>query len=314
MKSLSHTPSKNARPAISGECVVCALAPELLSPPPIVVGPFRILLSLSVFWRSIFGDAFVAPLFIHTHTHTHKYLPIWEEKMFGIAQWRNKSSRSFWHFTEETNSPLLGFFPPHSFLRVCIDWSGHLILSRLSFLFRGCKRNATSDGQRDGCRYLFDSRVFSLNQKGGAKKKRPMAKRDKDRPPLDTTTTAAATTRVLVLLSADIYAYIHVKQSPRWYAGPKAPVIWYNLWRLHRLCSSAGRASLLCGRNCFWNQRASETEETIGHCGSSNDDDDGGGDGVVMVATAQILVSEVEEDVELDTRTIDSMLQTSREP
>lgn len=68
--------SKNARPAISGECVVCALAPELLSPPPIVVGPFRILLSLSlsVFWRSIFGDAFVAPLFIHTHTH--KYLPI----------------------------------------------------------------------------------------------------------------------------------------------------------------------------------------------------------------------------------------------
>jgi hypothetical protein len=242
MKSLSHTPSKNARPAISGECVACALAPELLSPPPIVVGPFRILLSLCVlafyFWWRVRGPAF--------YTHTHKYLPIWEEKMFGIAQWRNKSSRSFWHFTEETNSPLLGFFPPHSFLRVCIDWSGHLILSRLSFLFRGCKRNATSDGQRDGCRYLFDSRVFSLNQKGGAKKKRPMAKRDKDRPPLDTTTTAAATTRVLVLLSADIYAYIHVKQSPRWYAGPKAPVIWYNLWRLHRLCSSAGRASLSC--------------------------------------------------------------------
>ena len=33
----------------------------------------------------------------------------------------------------------------------------------------------------------------------------------------------------------------------------------------------------MCGRNCFWNQRDSETEETIGHCGSSND---GGGGGL----------------------------------
>lgn len=136
--------------------------------------------------------------------------------MFGIAQWRNKSSRSFLTFYRRNKFPPLGFFslPTASF--VCaLTGLGHLILSRLSFLFRGCKRNATSDGQRDGCRYLFDSRVFSLNQKGGTKKKRPMAKRDKDRPPLDTTTAAAATTRVLVLLSADIYAYIHVKQSPR---------------------------------------------------------------------------------------------------
>jgi hypothetical protein len=68
MKSLSHTPSKNARPAISGECVVCALAPELLSPPPIVVGPFRILLSLC------FGVLFLVtrswPRFLYTHTYT----------------------------------------------------------------------------------------------------------------------------------------------------------------------------------------------------------------------------------------------------
>jgi hypothetical protein len=67
----------------------------------------------------------------------------------------------------------------------------------------------------------------------------------------------------------------------------RAPVIWYNLWRLHRLCNSD---SLVWEKLLLWNQRDSETEETIGHWESSNDGERGR---VVMVTTISFSCSQI---------------------